>query len=97
MSLDDHRAQLLSRELVDDSDLVLVMDYVNEAKLLLKYPGAKRKVFLLSGAPEARSVEVQDPYEGNAGDIRRCYGDLGSRIRHLGPMLLSAASIEESA
>jgi protein-tyrosine-phosphatase/predicted ATP-grasp superfamily ATP-dependent carboligase len=97
VSLDDHRAQLLSRELVDDSDLVFVMDYVNEAKLLLKYPGAKSKVFLLSPAPEARSMEVQDPYEGNADDIRRCYADLGSRIGLLGPMLLSTVSIEETA
>jgi protein-tyrosine-phosphatase/predicted ATP-grasp superfamily ATP-dependent carboligase len=92
VSLDDHRAQLLSRELVENSDLVFVMDYVNEAKLLLKYPDAEHKVFMLSGAPEARSVEVPDPYEGNADDVRRCYADLASRVRHLVPVLLCRAS-----
>jgi protein-tyrosine-phosphatase/predicted ATP-grasp superfamily ATP-dependent carboligase len=94
VSLDDHRAQLLSRELVDNSDLVFVMDFVNEAKLLLKYPDAEHKVFMLAGAPEARSIEVQDPYEGNADDIRRCYADLVSRVRHLVPVLLSRGRVE---
>ena len=89
VSLDDHHATLLTQQLVDDSDLVFVMDFVNEAKLLLKHPEAKSKVFLLPGVPGIKSMEVVDPYEGNTNDIRHCYEDLVSRLRSLAEWLHS--------
>jgi protein-tyrosine-phosphatase len=62
------------------------MDYVNEAKLLARYPEARRKVFMLDGfgaAGPASQKEIADPYHGDAGDVRRCYEILRSRIQLL--------------
>lgn len=86
ISLDDHRTQQLSYELVQRADLIFVMDYLNEAILLASYPDVRCKIFLLGACPTSaasRSMEIPDPYEGTEADIRRCYQTLESCISSL--------------
>jgi protein-tyrosine-phosphatase/predicted ATP-grasp superfamily ATP-dependent carboligase len=82
LSLDDHRATLLTSELVARADVIFVMDCNNEMGLLARFPQAGRKVFFLgnldaAGRPVPSAQEIADPYEGNLDDVRRC----GQRIR----------------
>jgi protein-tyrosine-phosphatase len=81
ISLDSHQAQPLTPNLVEENDLILVMDYRNEAELLVRFPEATNKVFLLKAAsmphPE-QSVEIPDPYFGSVADVRHCYEILKS-------------------
>jgi protein-tyrosine-phosphatase len=61
--------------MVDEFDLILIMDHLNEARILHRFPQAAFKVKLLglySVSPLPRS-EIPDPYEGRDEDIRRCY------------------------
>jgi len=86
ISLDDHVCQQLTPEMVAGADLIFVMDYQNEARLLARFPEARRKVFILGGRAQDRPIhgfEVADPYQGSLADVRRCYGILDCRIRNL--------------
>lgn len=93
--LDGHRAQLLSSELVDKADVIFVMDYLNEARLLAQFPDAQEKVLLLSYREGGKAEgELKDPYEGTEEDVRSCYGELRSRVLALLPLLTSNRSVQ---
>jgi protein-tyrosine phosphatase len=84
ISLDDHRAQQLTSDMVRDTDVIFVMDFLNEAELLGRYPWAKRKVFLIGACIlEAPSIAVADPYSGEETDVRCCYEILQNYIPRL--------------
>jgi protein-tyrosine phosphatase len=89
ISLDNHHAQLLSQEMVAQADIIFVMDYVNEAELLARYPEATRKIFLLGSYAKVvhGGIEIWDPYFGNEAEVRRCYTTLDSCIQNLAASL----------
>jgi len=89
ISLDEHRAQPLTDELVRQADMIFVMDAFNEAELLGRYPEAENKVFMLGAWAAGRwpdRIEILDPYDGAEADIRWCYERLQSCIRSLAPV-----------
>jgi protein-tyrosine phosphatase len=86
ISLDDHRAQPLTIELVLHSDVIFVMDALIEAELIGRYPQARDKAFLLNSCARESSphpIEIADPYDGDETDIHRCYELLQRSIRCL--------------
>lgn len=90
ISLEDHRAQPLTPELVRDADLILVMDSLNAAELLGRHPEARAKVLMLGAFAQRerrRPIEVVDPYDGDVTDILRSYGLLQSSIQRLASLL----------
>jgi protein-tyrosine-phosphatase len=101
VSLEEHRAQPLTGEMVSQADAIFVMDYVNEAKLIARYPEARRKVFMLDAfgddAAASSGKEIADPYHGDAGDVRHCYEILRSRIRLLAGLLLNTQEAGRSS
>lgn len=83
--LTDHRACLLTAQLVDRADVVLVMDFQNKAEFFASYPTAKDKVLLLSDFSDVpmRGREIPDPYFGNLDTTRSCYAMLQTCIHNL--------------
>ena len=74
VDLDGHRTQLLSHEMVEAADIILVMEPEQETQLERRFPEARRKMFLLGHfAKEAPSTEIADPYGGTAQDFAECY------------------------
>ena len=76
ISLDAHTATQLTCESVRSVDVIVVMDYLNEARLLNCCPEVKHKIFMLGAYlrdPAVRSMEILDPYHGTESDIRQCY------------------------
>jgi protein-tyrosine-phosphatase len=74
VDLDGHRTQLLSHEMVEAADIILVMEPEQETQLERRFPEALRKTFLLGHfAKEAPSTEIADPYGGTAQDFAECY------------------------
>jgi hypothetical protein len=65
------------------------MDYLNEAKLLGRYPEARGKIVFLPAAPgePGGGPEINDPYDGDTAEIRRCYEKLQLRVRQLAALL----------
>lgn len=75
VSLATHEAGVLTDMMIEEADVIFVMDAVNEAQLLSRYPEAKKKLRLLGGFFTSRLVgdEIPDPYAGDDHTIRECY------------------------
>ena len=75
VSLATHEASVLTDVMIEEADVIFVMDAVNEAQLLSRYPKAKKKLRLLGGFFTSRLAggEIPDPYAGDDHTIRRCY------------------------
>jgi protein-tyrosine phosphatase len=97
ISLDDHLSRPLTGVMVDKSDVIFVMDYLNEAVLRERFPQAARKTFLLGECSNAtasrRSAVIVDPYGCGLAEIRRCYGEIRDCVQTLSEWLRS--SIDE--
>jgi len=85
VSLELHESTPISRDLVMRADLILVMDYLNEAELLARYPEAAAKLFLLGAYSRCHwsQAEIDDPYRGTREDIRCCYDRLEGCVNEL--------------
>jgi len=94
VSLENHRARLLTTEMVDHADAILVMDDQNKVQLLSRWPRARNKVFMLGayGRQEHRGVEIRDPYFLAQEETRHCYQILDACIQNLVQSLLSSRS-----
>jgi len=75
-----------SAQAVDAADVVIVMDFLNEAELLARFPQAKGKVFLLGEFDrECRSsgLEIPDPYRGDLETVRASYVAVARAVARL--------------
>jgi protein-tyrosine phosphatase len=63
VDLTSHRAQPLTQALVDDAHVIFVMDRLNEAKVLARFPNARGKLRRLGTLALAEGSDViADPY-----------------------------------
>jgi protein-tyrosine-phosphatase len=72
--------------MVEKADAIFVMDYLNEAGLLGKFPKAWKKLYMLGSfttGEKREKIEIEDPYNGDIDDIRRCYKTLRSAVQNL--------------
>lgn len=85
LSLSDHGASPVTPEVVEASDVIIVMDYRNEATLLTRFPTAAGRVVLLGQyrPSEASNAEIPDPYHGTLDDVRGCFADIRACIENL--------------
>ncbi len=85
ISLANHRAKPLTREMVERLDCVLAMDFQNKAELLTLYPEAKEKIYMLSAYAEGpwQYREIPDPYLADLEGTRFCGQQLRTCIRNL--------------
>ena len=84
--LKGHRAKPVTDEIIEEADAIFVMDSLNEAGLLRKYPTAWKKLYMLGSFKESGNLkdgEIKDPYNGDIDDIRRCYKILQSVVQNL--------------
>jgi len=91
ISVIQHRAQPLSQDLVDKSDLVVVMDTKNAAEFLLRFPRSREKLFFLrhfSAHQEREGCDIPDPYPGDEQDMRRCCTVLSECVERLAAELV---------
>jgi len=85
VSLADHRARLLTSEMVDQADVIFAMDYQNRVQLLSLYPQARTRVFMLSAYRDEKhhSDEIPDPYYMGQEETQRCYRVLQTCVHNL--------------
>lgn len=89
IDLEPHRARAVTTGIIEAADLVVVMDFINEAELLARYPFAADKVIVIGDLARGRSgVAVPDPYGRDMAAVRACYADLSHRIAALRDWLL---------
>lgn len=82
VDLSGHRAKRLSKELVDWSDMILVMEKFHQDELLADFPEATDKTFLIRRFARfgSRSRGVADPYGLQYDAYRFCYLDIEDAI-----------------
>jgi protein-tyrosine phosphatase len=84
IDLENHRARLLTAEIVRQADVIFAMDYQNQVQLLSRYAEARNKVYMLGAyAKQYQSLEIRDPYYGSEAGTRECYKILDTCIRNL--------------
>jgi protein-tyrosine-phosphatase len=100
ISLAEHRAKPLTREMVEEADCVLAMDFQNKAELLTLYPEYQEKIFMLSAYAEGpwQYREIPDPYLGDVDTTRFCAMQLRTCVHNLTiATVLSSAAPKEQA
>jgi protein-tyrosine phosphatase len=90
ISLESHRARLLTPEMVNQADAIFAMDYQNQVQLLSRHPHARNKVFMLSAyaGGDYRPVEIHDPYDLGPEGTYWCYEILDTCIQNLARSIL---------
>jgi protein-tyrosine-phosphatase len=85
ISLENHRARILTAEMVREADAIFAMDFQNKAELLTLYPDSRQKIFMLSAYLHGpgRNREIPDPYFGDVESTRNCYRILQTCVRNL--------------
>lgn len=95
VSLKNHRAHLLTAEMVAHADAIFTMDYQNQAQLIARIPEAAGKVRLLGAysGDGAQSLQIRDPYYGGEHATRECYQTLEICIQNLTDCMFSRTAI----
>ena len=86
VSLESHRAQLLTADLSAAADLLVVMDYENEAILLERFPDARNRLVFLGafdGQPGRAPLAIADPYGRGTEVVTVCYARLQRAVSGL--------------
>ena len=73
LSLDEHATTQVHKELLDQSDLIIVMEIVQKDRIQRLYPRSKGKVVLLGRFDSVGSLEIVDPYSGTSEDFHSCF------------------------
>ena len=73
LSLDEHATTQVHKELLDRSDLIIVMEIVQKNRIHRLYPKTKGKVVLLGRFDSVGSLEIADPYSGTSEDFQSCF------------------------
>ncbi len=91
-----HRSRFLTKELVEEADIVLVMEKAHQRFVEDLLPSAKGRVFLLKKyGPEGRTEEVQDPIGRDLEFYRRCYEELEEEIRRTLPRIIGLSRTDK--
>ncbi|MFO7891799.1 MAG: low molecular weight protein arginine phosphatase [bacterium] len=81
IDLSSHRSQLIDRDLIESSDLILVMEESHKKFIAKFFPFSKDRVYLLKNFGEnAKGGEVADPMGYELEIYRRCYKELKKEI-----------------
>jgi protein-tyrosine phosphatase len=73
ISLDQHVTTPLFQDLMQRSDLVLVMEVAQKDRVAKLYPRERHKVFVLGQFCKRGSLDIDDPYSGTPGDFKVCF------------------------
>jgi len=89
IALETHRAQPVSKELVERANAIFVMDRLNEAEILAQYPTAGNKVYLLAscGDPPICDLDISDPFGRGVDEMRRCFFLISQNVANLVSLL----------
>lgn len=85
VDLSGHRATQLDAKIVEAADLLVVMDYLNEAEVVSRYPAAANKVLLLGSFDSAcpADSEIPDPFARDLDAVRSSYRLVAAAVEAL--------------
>lgn len=90
VSLEEHRSQPISQELVAASDVIVAMEGWQYDELRFRFKGYEDKIFLLSlffrNAPSRFGYDafnIRDPYGGSQGTFEECFEKIERSVKSL--------------
>ncbi len=84
IDLSKHRSQQVTKELVDEADLILTMTHSHKQQLLHYFPHAQEKIFTLAEFASEESMQnISDPFGGNLEVYMECRNEIHMHIRKL--------------
>ena len=91
--LTDHRSQTLTRELINEADLILVMTPSHGYDVVNMVPDAENKTFLLKNYPDSslKGEGVDDPIGGSLDMYNQSFIEIGEELGRILPFLIKAA------
>lgn len=90
----DGHSQSVTADLVENSDLLVVMDFIVEAEVVTQFPQAAPKVVLLSEicGTHPEDAEIPDPDKFPDGEFSRCMSQLIANVESLADRLAALSS-----
>jgi protein-tyrosine-phosphatase len=79
LPLPEHRSTVLSREMVDRADMIVVMEVAHQAAVLNAFPGTDGKLRLLktfSRDYDGVNAEIRDPHRRSIFLYRQCFSEI---------------------
>lgn len=81
LNLSPHRSRLLTRQMVAEAEMILVMERHQYLHTLSLAPEALEKTFMLAGfIPGRDDDEIADPYGGDEDFFRRAFDDITAAV-----------------
>ncbi len=62
IDISQHRARMVTREMIEESDLIICMELGHAEALKVEFPKEAGKIFLLSQMVENQEYNIADPY-----------------------------------
>jgi protein-tyrosine phosphatase len=91
IDISDHHAQMLTPELVKQSDLILTLAYGHYAQIAQEYPEAIDKLFMVKSFPDdepSQELSVRDPIGLDYDDYLRTFNELKRELRRALPAII---------
>jgi len=83
IKLKNHRSTLITKELIQDAQIIYVFDEENKQTLNTLFPNAKNKIFLLGTLIENLPTIIPDPYCKKYSDYKRTYKLISQSIEYI--------------
>lgn len=84
IDLKSHRSKGVTRQMVDEADLVLTMTRSHKAQLLAVKPDSKDKIFTLAEyCADDSSTDILDPFGGDLNIYKRCRDEIADNLKKL--------------
>ncbi len=97
IDISSHRSKMLTRQMVQDAGVILVMENAHRLFVEELVPSAKKKIFLLKEyGPGGCAQDIQDPIGRDLEFYRHCRDELEKEIERIIPMIVGLVSGEES-
>lgn len=65
IDLSNHRSKVITKELIDNSDIILTMTKSHKEILVQAVPKCKEKVYTFKGFVNKTELDISDPFGGN--------------------------------
>jgi protein-tyrosine phosphatase len=92
INISGHTAKPLIQEVIENSDLILVMEKIHQHLLEALWPSATGKIFLLKSYGrengEMEEDEIEDPIGRDLEIYRTCYDELEWEIKRIFPLIV---------
>ena len=80
VDIENHRARPVSREMVEEADIVLTMTLSHKAILEKMFPEFKEKIFTL-GEYSGENKDVSDPFGGDIDIYKKCFLEIEEMVK----------------